>query len=90
MALLVILLFGAWARLYRLEALPPGLYSDEAWYALDALDVLAGARPIYFPANNGREPLFIYLLSFSIELFGQTPYAVRLPAALLGVLNVLA
>ncbi|MDW8327431.1 MAG: glycosyltransferase family 39 protein [Anaerolineales bacterium] len=90
MALLVILLFGAWARLYRLEALPPGLYSDEAWYALDALDVLAGARPIYFPANNGREPLFIYLLSFSIELFGQTPYAVRLPAALLGVLTVLA
>jgi 4-amino-4-deoxy-L-arabinose transferase-like glycosyltransferase len=89
-ALLVILLFGAWARLYRLEALPPGLYTDEAWYALDALDVLAGARPIYFPANNGREPLFIYLLSFSIEILGRTPYAVRLPAALLGILNVLA
>lgn len=88
--LLLILAFAAWARLYRLETLPPGLYSDEAWYALDALDVLAGARPLYFPANNGREPLFIYLLSFSIEVFGRTPYAVRLPAALLGVLNVLA
>lgn len=90
LALLIILLFGAWTRLYQLETLPPGLYTDEAYYALDALEVLAGARPIYFPANNGREPLFIYLLSFSIEIFGRTPYAVRLPAALLGLLNVLA
>jgi 4-amino-4-deoxy-L-arabinose transferase-like glycosyltransferase len=34
--------------------------------------------------------LFIYLLSFSIEALGRTPYAVRLPAALFGILNVLA
>jgi len=88
--LLLILAFGAWTRLYRLEILPPGLYTDEAYYALDALDVLAGARPLYFPANNGREPLFIYLLSFSIEALGRMPYAVRLPAALFGALNVLA
>jgi 4-amino-4-deoxy-L-arabinose transferase-like glycosyltransferase len=88
--LLTILIFGAWTRLYHLETLPPGLYTDEAYYALDALDVLAGARPLYFPANNGREPLFIYLLSFSIEALGRTPYAVRLPAALFGILNVLA
>lgn len=90
MALLLILFFGAWARLDQLETLPPGLYSDEAYYALDALDVQAGARPVYFPANNGREPLFIYLLSLSIDVLGRTPYAVRLPAALFGLLNVLA
>lgn len=88
--LAIILAFGLWARLWRLESLPPGLYTDEAFYALDAVEVINGARPIYFPANNGREPLYIYLLAGSIQLLGHTPLAVRLPAALLGSLTVLA
>ncbi|MBL8046006.1 MAG: glycosyltransferase family 39 protein [Anaerolineales bacterium] len=88
--LALILAFGLWARLWRLESLPPGLYTDEAFYALDAVDVIDGARPIYFPANNGREPLFMYLLAGSIQLLGHTPLAVRLPAAILGSLTVLA
>lgn len=86
--LCLIILLGAGARLYQLDRLPPGFYTDEAYYALDALDVIAGARPIYFPANNGREPLFIYGLSISISVLGRTPFAVRLPAALLGTLTI--
>lgn len=89
-ALLLCLAFAAFIRFHQLESLPPGLYSDEAWYALDAAGVLDGQHAIYFPANNGREPLFIYLLSLSISALGHTPLAVRLPAALLGVLTVLA
>lgn len=88
--LALILVAGACLRFYQLESVPPGLYTDEAYYALDALDVLAGARPVYFPANNGREPLFIYGLAASIAAFGRTPLAVRLPAAGLGVLQILA
>lgn len=88
--LALIVAFGLWARLWRLESLPPGLYTDEAFYALDAVEVINGARPIYFPANNGREPLYIYLLAGSIQLLGHTPLAVRAPSALLGVLTVLA
>ncbi len=88
--LAIIVVAGAGLRFYRLESVPPGLYTDEAYYALDALDVLAGARPVYFPANNGREPLFIYGLAASLAAFGRTPLAVRLPAAGLGVLQILA
>ncbi|MGQ0600332.1 MAG: glycosyltransferase family 39 protein [Anaerolineales bacterium] len=88
--LLLILAFAAFTRFYQLDALPPGLYSDEAWYALDAVEVLNGARDLYFPANNGREPLFIYILAFSIKALGHTTLAVRLPAAVFGLANVLA
>ncbi len=71
-----------------LGAAPPGLYHDEAFYGLDAQRVLAGDWQIYFPANHGREPLFIYLVALSVGLFGATPFAVRLPAALAGTLTI--
>ena len=88
--LAVIVMLGAAVRFSELAVLPPGLYTDEAYYALDAMEVLAGARPIYFPANNGREPLFIYTLAASLAAFGRTPWAVRAPAAVFGTLNILA
>ena len=85
---LVVTGLGAALRLVALGAVPVGLYQDEAFNGLDALRVLAGERPLYFPANNGREPLFIYLASVSIAWLGRTPMAVRLPAALLGTLTI--
>ena len=71
-----------------LGAAPPGLYHDEAYYGLDAREVLAGNGQIYFPANHGREPLFIYLVAISVGLFGPTPFAERLPSALVGILTI--
>jgi len=71
-----------------LGAAPPGLYHDEAFYGLDAQGVLSGNWQIYFPANHGREPLFIYLVAVSIGLLGPTPLAVRLPAAVIGALTI--
>jgi 4-amino-4-deoxy-L-arabinose transferase-like glycosyltransferase len=88
--LAAIVLAGAALRFYRLGEWPPGLYQDEAYNGLDALDVLAGEHALYFPANNGREPLFIYLVSLSVGVLGRSPLAVRLPAAVLGVLTILA
>lgn len=73
-------------RFWRLGSWPPGLYRDEAYYALDALDVLAGKLAVFFPANNGREPIFIYLVAASIALFGATALAGRLVAATAGAL----
>jgi 4-amino-4-deoxy-L-arabinose transferase-like glycosyltransferase len=85
---LVVTGLGAALRLAALGSVPGGLYQDEAFNGLDALRVLAGEHPLYFPANNGREPLFIYLASVSIAWLGRTPLAVRLPAALLGTLTI--
>jgi len=86
--LLVVTILAAALRLYALDRLPPGLYHDEAYNGLDALDVIRGSRPIFFEANNGREPLFIYLVALSVSCLGRSPLAIRLVAALLGTLTV--
>ena len=86
--LLAIVVLAAMLRLYALDRLPPGLYHDEAYNGLDALNVLRGQHPIFFEANNGREPWFIYLVALSVSFLGRSPLAIRLVAALLGILTV--
>src|SRR5581483_3901855 len=75
-------------RVYRLPELPGPIYSDEAYNGVDALAVLAGWHPIFFPANNGREPLHIYLQAISVGLFGPTDFALRIVNALVGTATV--
>ena len=82
------MLVAAALRFAGLGRFPAGLYRDEAYYGLDAVNVLHGQHAIYFPANNGREPMFIYLLTLSIGLLGRSPFAVRLPAAIISLLTV--
>src|SRR5262245_12098056 len=86
--LLAILALGGLLRFYQIGAVPPGLYQDEAYNGLDALDILAGSHPLYFPANNGREPFFIYLEAAGVAVFGRTPLALRFPAAVVGTLLI--
>ena len=81
-------LLGAWLRFYWLGTWPPGLYHDEAFNGLDALRVLEGERPIFFEANNGREPFFVYSIALAVAWLGRTPYAVRVMAAVLGTLTI--
>jgi 4-amino-4-deoxy-L-arabinose transferase-like glycosyltransferase len=75
-------------RFIGLGEIPPGLYHDEAFNGLDALCVLERRFPIYFTANQGREPLFIYLIAATIGTLGRTPGAVRLAAAICGTLTI--
>lgn len=44
---------------------------------------------IFYPANNGREGLFINIQALSIGLFGPEPWALRLVSAIFGTLTVL-
>jgi 4-amino-4-deoxy-L-arabinose transferase-like glycosyltransferase len=84
-AFLLLALIVAFAlRFWQLGDLPPGLYRDEAFNGLDALNVLQGEHSLFFLANNGREPAYIYLTALTVALFGRTALAVRLPAALIG------
>jgi 4-amino-4-deoxy-L-arabinose transferase-like glycosyltransferase len=82
--LILILAYAAFLRLYRLADLPPGLYRDEAANGTDARRGFA----IFYPANNGREGLFIDIQAVSIAAFGNEPWALRLPSAVFGVLTV--
>lgn len=81
-------LLAAALRFPLLGRLPPGLYHDEAINGLDALRVLDGVTPIFFTANNGREPLFIYLVAGSVAWLGRSAPAIRLVSAMLGTLTV--
>lgn len=86
---ILILWIATALRVVALDTIPPGLYHDEAFNGLDALGVLRGAGfPVFFEGNGGREPLFIYAQTVSLGLFGATPWALRIPAALFGVLTV--
>lgn len=76
-------------RFYRLGVWPPGPYRDEAYNGLDALSVLRGHLALFFPANNGREPAYIYLVAAAIALLGPTTLALRVPAAVAGTLATL-
>ncbi len=89
--LTLILIVAATFRLYRINQLPaPSLNYDEAYYAVDALHVLQGQHAIFFPGNNGHEPLYIYLEAGMFKLFGVSAVTVRVLSALLGIATVLA
>lgn len=86
--ILLALVVGVALRFHQLGSMPHGIYHDEAYYGLDAVSVLEGARPIFFTANNGREPLHIYILSLSLAAFGRTPFGLRLASAMIGTLTI--
>ncbi len=86
----IVLVVAAFFRLWQLHSIPPGLFGDEAADALDALDVLAGRGQVFFPGNFGREGLHMWILAGMFRLMGLTPYAIRLPSAIAGVVTALA
>ena len=69
--------------------MPPGLQHDEVFHGHDAVTVLLGYRPLYFTSNAGNEPLFIYLMSLTVGLFGHNAWGIRLAAVICGLLTVL-
>lgn len=75
-------------RLYRLDSVPPGLQHDEVFHGHDAVTVLLGHHPIYFPSNAGNEPLYIYLTAGTIALFGKNAWGIRLAAVICGLATV--
>jgi 4-amino-4-deoxy-L-arabinose transferase-like glycosyltransferase len=88
--LLVILILAGFFRLWQLSSIPPGLYPDEAINGNDALKTLENNQfKVFYPENNGREGLFIWLIAFSFKLFGPSAWSLRLTSAILGILTVL-
>jgi 4-amino-4-deoxy-L-arabinose transferase-like glycosyltransferase len=70
----------------------PQYYEGWELYAQDAHATRPATQtrfPVFFEGNYGREPLHVYLMAFSIWLFGATPFAVRAVPAFTGVLAVL-
>jgi 4-amino-4-deoxy-L-arabinose transferase-like glycosyltransferase len=73
-------------RLWALGELPQGVHGDEAQVGLDARRVLAdGWIGPYTPSALGQPSGHAYLTAPSVWLLGSTPFAVRLPLALVAI-----
>ncbi len=88
LALLGITLLGLALRLYKLGEVPYGMHPDEAHYAMDAVAIQHGWRPVFLPANNGREPLFVYFMALLFTLLGPTLWTARFAGAIVGTLMI--
>ena len=83
--LLAVTLLAAGLRFYKLGSVPPGFQFDEAFNAIDAGHILDGNRPLFLPANAGREALYSYFQAGLAALFGLNIYTLRLASALAGI-----
>lgn len=97
--LLVILLAGAFLRFYNLSSNPPSMHADEADTGYSALSIIKTGMdpyghflPLQFQgqANIYRAPLYTYSVIPSVVFFGLSPFSVRLPSALFGLVFVLS
>jgi hypothetical protein len=79
---------GAVFRLYQLDAIPADIGWDLPYNYTDALSILRGQYPIFFPANQGREGLFFYLIA-SVARFGTlSHFSIKLTSALVGIATI--
>lgn len=85
-----ILFLGAFLRFFLLRNLPPGLYPDEAMNGNNASAALAtGHFSVFYPENNGREGLFIFLQGISLLIFKiHAAWVLRFPSAVIGTLTI--
>jgi len=84
--LVVIFIVAAFFQFYRLNDVPPEMFSDHAEKLLDVFDVMNGEPHIFFPRNTGREAVQMYLTAGVITLFntGYSFLSLKLGTTLAG------
>jgi len=85
LGLVLSILVGIALRVVRFQDIPPGLYRDQAYNAMDAQETLKGNFRLFYSTNFGREPLFIWLTAFSLLIWGPSPLAARFPSLIAGI-----
>ena len=94
----VVIIIAIATRFYQLGQVPTSLYWDEAAMLVDAKTVSqTGAdmhgrswyQLLYPSYGDYKLPVYIWLASVSVKLFGVTEWALRLPSALAGLGTVI-
>ena len=96
--LIAIILFGAFIRLFKLGEIPNGLQQDETSLGYNAYSILKTEKDehgVFLPQNfqafgEYKLPGYIYATVPSIFVFGFTPFAIRFPSALAGILSLVS
>ncbi len=95
----LILVLGAWLRLYHLTENPPSLYWDEVSLGYNAFSIANYGKdehgenyPLarFIAFGDFKPPGYIYLTALLISFLGPTELTVRLPSALAGILFIVA
>src|SRR3989344_4308366 len=94
--LLLILVIAAILRIWKINEVPVSLFSDELDVGYQAYSFLKTGKDyfgnplaLHFQSYvENRAPLYIYSAVPTVAVFGITPYGIRLPAAIFGILGV--
>lgn len=94
--LFVIFFLAVFLRFYKLSNIPLGLYVDEASIGYNSYSILQTGKdeygksfPIYFRSfGDYKMPLYIYLSTVPIKIFGLSIFSVRFLSALSGSLTI--
>jgi len=70
--LIAIIALAAALRLYSLDTIPPGLWPDEA---LNGTQALTEPLKLFYPENNGREGLIMWLDALSFRFLGVSMFS---------------
>ena len=96
--LFLILAASLFLRVWKLDAVPVSLFSDELDVGYQAYSIIKTGRdysgnvlPLHFQSYaDARAPLYIYASIPTVAVFGITAWGVRLPAAAFGLLGIWA
>ncbi|OGM22630.1 hypothetical protein A2961_03515 [Candidatus Woesebacteria bacterium RIFCSPLOWO2_01_FULL_39_21] len=96
LSILILLVFCIFLFFWKLDSVPPGFYIDESMHSYNALSILETGKDEYgksYPVlfrfyGSYNEPLYIYLTSVSIYLFGDNIFGARFISALAGISSV--
>jgi 4-amino-4-deoxy-L-arabinose transferase-like glycosyltransferase len=94
--LILICLLFLGTRLFRIDTIPSSVYWDEASIGYNAYSVLQTGRdewgefmPLHFRAfGEFKLPVYVYSVVISEAVFGLTPFAIRLPSVIFGLLSI--
>lgn len=95
--LLIIIFFGFFIRIFGVWDMPPSPNWDEVSHGYNAYSILKTGKdewgksfPTIFQAyGDYKLPVYIYVTSLSIAIFGLNTFAVRLPSVIFGTLSIL-
>jgi 4-amino-4-deoxy-L-arabinose transferase-like glycosyltransferase len=83
-------LIGAFLRLHQLDVIPADIGWDLPYNYTDVLSIQRGEYRIFFPANQGREGLFFYLIALVTRFAELSHFSIKLTSALVGTLTIVA
>ncbi len=91
--MIIIFIFAAALRIYFIDRIPNGLYSDEASYGYNAYSILKTGKdeygtflPLAFKSfGDYKTPFYIYFMVPFIQIFGLNEIGVRATSIFLGL-----